>query len=95
MIYTAKSKIRGRTVWRTDEISGYMQIMVPGDIISITDPDTNESLCFWAVAGGSCTNCACSTVNVRSLREYCACVNCNSHDSPVHIEDFDKIMEEL
>ena len=95
MICTAKAEIFDNTVERTDEISRYIQIMRTGDIISITDPETGESLCFCAVAGGSCTNCACSTVNVRSLREYCACVNCSSHDSPVHIEDFDKLLEEL
>lgn len=95
MIYTAKAKIFDNTVERTDEILRYMQIMRTGDIISITDPETGESLCFWAVAGGSCTNCACSTVNVRSLRGYCACVDCNSPYSPIHIEDFDDIMENI
>ena len=95
MICTTKASIVDNTVEHTGEISRYMQIMRAGDIIRITDPETDESLCFCAVAGGSCTSCACSSVNMRSLRAYCSCVSCSSNDSPVHIENFDKIMEEL
>ena len=95
MIYTAKAAILNNTIAYTKEIARCLLCMRVGDIIIITDPGTNERLHFCAVSGGACTNCSCSTVNLRPLREYCACICCDRCGSPVHIEDFDKLLEEL
>ena len=95
MIYTAKAAISNNTIAYTKEIAVCLLCVLEGDIVIITDPVTNERLYFCVMSGGSCTNCSCSTTNLRPLREYCACINCDRYGSPVHIEDFDKLMEEL